>query len=81
MLALALLPLLAQASLVRRDTIDHDKVQGFPETVPSGVSGNVYKAYQPYLKVDAGCVPFPAVDAEGNTRYATIHTPSPNYTK
>lgn len=73
MLALALLPLLAQASLVRRDTIDHDKVQGFPETVPSGVSGNVYKAYQPYLKVDAGCVPFPAVDAEGNTRYATIH--------
>lgn len=69
MLALALLPLLAQASsLVPRDTIDHDKVEGFPETIPSGVSGDVYKAYQPYLKVDAGCVPFPAVDAEGNTR-------------
>lgn len=67
---LAVLPLLAQAStLTPRAVIDHDQVVGFPETVPSGIKGEVYKAYQPYLKVDAGCVPFPAVDAEGNTRY------------
>lgn len=70
MLALfALFPLLAQASpVLPRAVIDHDQVEGFPETVPSGTTGEVYKAYQPYLKVNSGCVPFPAVDAEGNTR-------------
>lgn len=26
--------------------------------------------YKPLLKVFNGCVPFPAVDADGNTRYA-----------
>lgn len=67
---LAFLPLLAQASsLTARDVIDHDHVVGLPETVPDGIKGEVYKAYQPYLKVEEGCVPFPAVDAEGNTRY------------
>lgn len=71
---LAVLPLLAQASsLTARDVIDHDKVVGLPESVPSGIKGEVYKAYQPFLKVDEGCVPFPAVDAEGNTRY--FHPP------
>lgn len=70
MLALfALFPLLAQASpVLPRAVIDHDQVEGFPETVPSSATGEVYKAYQPYLKVNNGCVPFPAVDAEGNTR-------------
>ncbi|KAE8378997.1 necrosis inducing protein [Aspergillus bertholletiae] len=57
---------LAQGGLIRREFIDHDKVVGFPETVPSGVTGDVYKAYQPLLKVVNGCVPFPAVDAQGN---------------
>lgn len=67
---LAVLPLIAQASpLNPRAVIDHEQVAGLPETVPSGIKGEVYKAYQPYLKVDEGCVPFPAVDAEGNTRY------------
>lgn len=65
----ALLPLLAQASpVLPRAVIDHGQVEGFPETVPSGTTGEIYKAYQPYLKVNSGCVPFPAVDAEGNTR-------------
>lgn len=70
MLALfAFLPLLAQASpVLHRAVIDHDQVEGLPETVPSGTMGDLYKAYQPYLKVESGCVPFPAVDAEGNTR-------------
>lgn len=68
----AFLPLLAQASsLAPRAVIDHDQVEGLPETVPNGIKGDVYKAYQPYLKVFEGCVPFPAVDAEGNTGYLT----------
>ena len=56
-------------SLDRRAVIAHDAVVGFAETVPSGQTGTLYEAYQPYLKVVNGCVPFPAVDASGNTRY------------
>ncbi|KAI3395503.1 hypothetical protein diail_1289 [Diaporthe ilicicola] len=51
----------------RRAPIDSDKVVGFAETVPSGTTGSVYLAYKPYLQVVNGCVPFPAVDASGNT--------------
>ncbi|KAL4932501.1 NPP1 family protein [Aspergillus undulatus] len=54
-------------TLESRAVIDHDAVTGFAETVPSGTIGEQYLAYQPYLKVVNGCVPFPAVDAEGNT--------------
>jgi Necrosis inducing protein (NPP1) len=53
----------------RRGTIASDEIVGFPETVPSGETGVVYEAYQPYLYVVNGCVPFPAVDAEGDTKY------------
>jgi hypothetical protein len=56
----------------RRAVISHDAVVGFAETVPSGTVGNVYEAYQPYLKVVNGCVPFPAVDASGNTGYVFL---------
>jgi hypothetical protein len=52
----------------RRGIIDSDKVVGFPETVPSGTTGSVYLAYKPFLNVANGCVPFPAVDAAGNTK-------------
>lgn len=55
--------------LESRAAIDSDAVVGFPETVPSGTVGTVYEAYQPYLYVVNGCVPFPAVDASGNTRH------------
>lgn len=47
--------------------IDHDKVAGFKEVVPTTISQNAAKRFQPYLKVYSGCVPFPAVDAQGNT--------------
>ncbi|KAK7908239.1 NPP1 domain protein [Apiospora marii] len=46
-----------------RGVIAHDAVVGFPQTVPSDLK------FQPFLKVENGCVPFPAVDASGNTGY------------
>jgi hypothetical protein len=55
----------------RRAVINHDAVVGFPQTVPSGVAGTLYLKYKPYLKVFNGCVPFPAVNSKGDTRYAT----------
>ncbi|KAL1863453.1 hypothetical protein Plec18167_000546 [Paecilomyces lecythidis] len=51
----------------RRGTIASDEIVGFPQTVPSGATGDIYLAYQPRLKVVNGCVPFPAVDAQGDT--------------
>ncbi|KAH8690875.1 npp1 domain-containing protein [Talaromyces proteolyticus] len=67
----SLLAALATASSVksfhRRGTIASDEIVGFPETVPSGTTGDVYLAYKPYLYVVNGCVPFPAVNAEGDT--------------
>ncbi|KAH8901335.1 npp1 domain-containing protein [Thozetella sp. PMI_491] len=51
----------------RRAVINHTDVLGFPEAVPGGSLGAVYEAYKPFLKVVNGCVPFPAVDADGNT--------------
>lgn len=56
-------------SLDKRAVIASDAVVGFAETVPSGTLGAVYEAYQPFLDVVNGCVPFPAVDASGNTGY------------
>lgn len=56
--------------LERRNVINHDAVVGFAETVPSGTAGSLYLKYKPFLKVFNGCVPFPAVDANGNTGYA-----------
>lgn len=56
------------APVERRDPINHDAVVGFAQTVPSGVRGELYLKYKPYLKIDGGCVPFPAVDSNGNTK-------------
>lgn len=53
--------------LKARAVIDHDAVVGFAEAVPDNSEGDLMLAYKPYLKVFNGCVPFPAVDAEGNT--------------
>lgn len=48
--------------------IDHDKVVGLPQSVPAGTLGQLYLKYKPYLYVANGCVPFPAVDIEGEVR-------------
>ncbi|TGO34144.1 hypothetical protein BHYA_0210g00010 [Botrytis hyacinthi] len=66
------------SQLESRAVIDHDAVVGFPETVPSGTVGTVYETYQPYLKIVNGCVPFPAVDASGNTGGGLAPTGSEN---
>lgn len=56
------------APLARRSEIASDEIVGFPETVPDTTIGQLYLKYKPYLKVFSGCVPFPAVDTEGNTK-------------
>lgn len=45
----------------------HDKVQAFPEAVPDKY-GSLYKKYHPFLEVASGCVPYPAVQANGEVR-------------
>ncbi|KAI0753416.1 necrosis inducing protein-domain-containing protein [Daedaleopsis nitida] len=63
----------AAAAIQGRAVIPHDEVVGFPETVPNDIYGQLYLKYKPHLKVVNGCVPFPAVDSDGNTRQATWH--------
>lgn len=62
-------PAAAPSPIEARAVISHDEVVGFDETVPDTVEGTLMLKYKPLLKVFNGCVPFPAVDAEGNTRY------------
>lgn len=69
LLASTVIAIPTPSELQSRAVIAHDAVVGFAEAVPSGTVGTVYEAYQPYLKVINGCVPFPAVDAAGNTGY------------
>ncbi|CAK7233695.1 hypothetical protein SBRCBS47491_008698 [Sporothrix bragantina] len=64
---LAVRSVAASPFLSKRGTIGSDDIVGFSQTVPSGETGDVYLAYQPFLYVVNGCVPFPAVDAEGDT--------------
>lgn len=47
--------------------IPHDQVVGFTEVTPTTIAQIAAKKFQPTLKVTTGCVPFPAVDAQGNT--------------
>jgi hypothetical protein len=53
---------------IKRDDIDYDEVVGFDETVPDTTAGDLMLKWQPLLYVVDGCVPFPAVDEDGNTR-------------
>ncbi len=62
-------------TLKSRGTIGSSKIVGFDEAVPSGTVGSVYEAYQPYLKVVNGCVPYPAVNAAGDTRKVSSKFP------
>lgn len=52
----------------KRSDIDSDAVVGFVTTVPDNTEGELMEKWWPYLYVVDGCVPFPAVDAEGNTK-------------
>ncbi|KAF2756363.1 NPP1-domain-containing protein [Pseudovirgaria hyperparasitica] len=54
-------------TLESRAVIAHDAVVPFAQTVPSGTTGTLYLKYKPFLKIFNGCVPFPAVQANGDT--------------
>ncbi|KAJ4423615.1 hypothetical protein N0V82_001783 [Gnomoniopsis sp. IMI 355080] len=51
----------------KRSDIDSDAVVGFVTTVADDTEGTLMEKWWPYLYVVDGCVPFPAVDAEGDT--------------
>jgi hypothetical protein len=68
LLAAATVVLASPVSLNSRAVIAHDAVDGFSQAVPSGITGTLMLKYKPYLKVYNGCVPFPAVNAAGDTR-------------
>ena len=59
LLQLSMLAALASATA-------HDAVESFPQSVGDGESGKIYLKYKPFLKVEDGCVPFPAVQADGS---------------
>lgn len=46
--------------------LDHDKIAAFPETPSYDIDGEVQMAFKPLLHSWHGCVPYPAVDANGN---------------
>ncbi|KAF2711872.1 25 kDa protein elicitor [Pleomassaria siparia CBS 279.74] len=66
-LAVASTSVSAAPLLKSRAVIDHDAVVGFPEAVPDGLEGELMLRYKPFLKVVNGCVPFPVVNANGDT--------------
>jgi hypothetical protein len=56
-------------SLQKRGALPADQIKGLPETVPTNSSmGSLYLKHKPYLKIVNGCVPYSAVDAQGNTK-------------
>lgn len=67
LLAAASVVLSSPVSLSSRAVINHDAVQSFPEAVPNTVIGQLMTKHKPFLRVFNGCVPFPAVDKDGNT--------------
>jgi Necrosis inducing protein (NPP1) len=52
----------------RTTVLAYDDIVGFAASVPDDTEGDLYTAYQPYLYVVNGCVPFPAVDSAGDVR-------------
>ena len=68
-LALLLAAVVVRSSPIQpRAVIPNSQIVGLPEAVPAGIVGDLYEAYQPFLDVYNGCVPSPAVDANGNTK-------------
>ncbi|PWV94539.1 necrosis inducing protein (NPP1) [Paenibacillus cellulosilyticus] len=64
---LLVLSMLITVSTAYAAVIAHDQVVGFAEVTPVTTAQIAAKTFQPTLKVTNGCVPFPAVDAQGNT--------------
>jgi hypothetical protein len=52
----------------RTTVLAYDDIVGFTTSVPDDTEGELYTAYQPYLYVVNGCMPFPAVDSAGDVR-------------
>jgi hypothetical protein len=48
--------------------VPHDQVVGFPQEVPKDAIGATYLRFKPWLYVYNGCVPYPAVEANGSVR-------------
>lgn len=47
--------------------LPHDQVRTIPESLPNDAVGRAMKRFQPYINTEGGgCVPFPAVDSEGD---------------
>jgi hypothetical protein len=59
----------AAGPVQRRGTVGSEDIVGLPETVPDNTDGTLYLTYKPFLYRVDGCDPYPAVDAEGNTKY------------
>jgi hypothetical protein len=55
-------------ALTRRAQLAYDAIAGFNEAVPSGITGELMLKYKPWLEVYNGCVPYPAVNAAGDTK-------------
>ncbi|KAE9370768.1 putative NPP1 domain protein [Stipitochalara longipes BDJ] len=64
--------------LQRRGILPPNQIVGLGPAVPIDMTGALYQAYQPYLDVINGCVPFPAVDINGNTNAGLPTTGSQN---
>ncbi|WP_366290945.1 NPP1 family protein [Paenibacillus sp. AN1007] len=67
LLMVTLLACLPLGTTAEAAVINHDQVVGFQEVTPVTAMQITAKRFQPFLKVYHGCVPFPAVDAQGNT--------------
>lgn len=67
MLMVSLMACIPWVTVVEAAEINHDQVVGFQEVSPVTVMQQAAKRFQPFLKVYHGCVPFPAVDQQGNT--------------
>ena len=55
-----------------RELLGADEVEPLKQAVRSGKGGQLLLKHKPYLKVRHGCVPHPAVDVDGNVKYASL---------
>lgn len=52
----------------RGEEIPHNKVEPLAENPGDGEDGKLVMKYKPFLEVVDGCLPYPAVDAQGQTK-------------